>query len=343
MNNNILVFGYFGYYKNKLDGQTVKTRAIYELIKEEDKEVMFIDSPEIRKSLTYCLSSFLKIIKSKKLVYIPAHNSLKYLLPLLFMLSLLFNFRIYYFVVGGWLVDFLKNKKLHRIILRRIELVLPETQIVCQELKMKYDINNVVKFSNFRKRTDYAPIFKENNGLIKLVYLGRVQKPKGIETLFKLAETIKRYNINSNIDIYGQVEEAYKEEFFTKEKKYTNLNYRGVVLPQNIYKVLGKYDLMLFATNYYTEGLPGTVLDAYMSGVPVVVTNWKHAKEFIVEGMTGSISRFGDEEDFINSVIKLLNNKEDILKMKIKAYEKSFEFSDIKSKVLINNILLNEN
>lgn len=38
---------------------------------------------------------------------------------------------------------------------------------------------------------------------------------------------------------------------------------------------------MLLPTHYYTEGLPGSVLDAYMSGIPIIVSRWKHASEFV--------------------------------------------------------------
>ena len=34
----ILVLGYFGYLTNQLDGQTVKTRDVYRLVKEQSKD-----------------------------------------------------------------------------------------------------------------------------------------------------------------------------------------------------------------------------------------------------------------------------------------------------------------
>ena len=44
-NNKILVFGNFGYLTNSLDGQTVKTRNIYDILKKNEKiigEVRFL-------------------------------------------------------------------------------------------------------------------------------------------------------------------------------------------------------------------------------------------------------------------------------------------------------------
>lgn len=47
----ILVFGYFGYVTNQLDGQTIKTREIYELIKSHDEyDVCYADTQEFREN-----------------------------------------------------------------------------------------------------------------------------------------------------------------------------------------------------------------------------------------------------------------------------------------------------
>ena len=59
-----------------------------------------------------------------------------------------------------------------------------------------------------------------------------------------------------------------------------------------ISRTLVNYDLMLFPTRYYTEGLPGTIIDAYIANLPVIATEWKHAREFIKDGETGFIVRF---------------------------------------------------
>lgn len=58
------------------------------------------------------------------------------------------------------------------------------------------------------------------------------------------------------------------------------------------------YDLLLLPIRYYTEGVPGTLLDAYAARVPVVVTNWKHAKEVVIDGTSGIIIDF-DNPDIV--------------------------------------------
>ncbi len=75
------------------------------------------------------------------------------------------------------------------------------------------------------------------------------------------------------IDIYGPIYNEYLTEFEEEcQNSSENLNYKGVLQPDEIYQVLSEYDLMLFPTQYYTEGFPGSILDAYISGLPVIAS-----------------------------------------------------------------------
>jgi glycosyltransferase involved in cell wall biosynthesis len=129
------------------------------------------------------------------------------------------------------------------------------------------------------------------------------------------------------IDFYGPIDHNDKEYFLENVKIYPNTRYMGVVEQQEVHHVLAEYDIMVLPTKYYTEGFPGSILDAYISGIPVIVTKWKHADEFVDDGKTGFIVPFqyGDVE-FIESVLKLYNNYSLLSEMKKLAYEKSKEY-----------------
>ncbi|MCM1141108.1 MAG: hypothetical protein NC453_21280, partial [Muribaculum sp.] len=96
----ILVFGYFGYVTDQLDGQTVKTRSIYELVKERaNAKVVYADSQEFRKSSKSIFKFFRNLITCNTLIWLPAHNNLKYLFPLIWFCSRIFKFEILYVVI----------------------------------------------------------------------------------------------------------------------------------------------------------------------------------------------------------------------------------------------------
>ena len=44
---------------------------------------------------------------------------------------------------------------------------------------------------------------------------------------------------------------------------------------------------LLFPTRFYTEGIPGTVIDAYAAGIPVVSARWESFSDLIADGETG--------------------------------------------------------
>src|SRR5690554_1674597 len=110
----VSVLGYFGYETNQIDGQTIKTRDVYTLLKNSrNEEVSYFDTPSFQKSKFKLVNLLLELIKSQIVYYLPAQNNLKFIFPVVYIISELSSTKINYFVVGGWLVDLLENKPFH--------------------------------------------------------------------------------------------------------------------------------------------------------------------------------------------------------------------------------------
>jgi glycosyltransferase involved in cell wall biosynthesis len=334
MGERILVLGYFGYSNNQFDGQTVKTRNIYELLllKTGNKEdIDFFDTQRFKHlNLSFFLNMIWKIFRCNKLIYIPAHNNLKYLFPLIYIICKLKRIDIFYIVVGGWLADYLKKKWLHIILLSNIRAIFPQSDQLSLLLREQYQFKNVITFPNFRIHS-FKPFISDHKDVFKIVYMARINRMKGIDYVFRLAD----YFINIPfcekpviIDFYGPIDENDKTYFYEQMDKYAITFYKGILQPDKIYDTLNNYDLMVLPTKYYTEGFPGSILDAYISGIPVIVTNWKYAREFVDDGKTGIIVPFENgEKEFINAVLKLYQDYDLLIKMKYNAYEKSKFYS----------------
>lgn len=325
-----LVLGYFGYRTNQLDGQTVKTRDIYKLLAAHLSEdvVDYFDTQDFQ----YDKLSFFKLLKkllhTRYLFYLPAHNNLRYLFPVFFVLSKIFRFQILYFVVGGWLVEFLSNKPIHRWMLKHINGIFTETKLMHESLLGDYGFKNVTVFPNFRFTT-HVPTEHHEDGKLKLVFLARINKLKGLDIVFSLASAIKEMKLDHNIsiDFYGPLYEPDKLFFFEEVGKYDFVTYKGKLQPEQINKTIEKYDAMLLPTHYYTEGLPGSVLDAYMSGIPIIVSKWKHASEFVRTGETGFIIPFENGLNELIAYVKFLYDNPSALSiMKKNAYKESEKY-----------------
>lgn len=340
--NMLLVLGYFGYRTNQLDGQTIKTRDLYKLLeKKKGNNICYFDTQDFQYNKVSVLFLLRRLIACKTLCYLPAHNNLKYIFPVVFLLSKIFRFKILYFIVGGWLVEYLENKPLHRWMLKQIDGIYSETKLMKDSLIYRYGYNNVEVFPNFRF-TSFVPKKHHNSGVLKLVFLARINKMKGVDTIFSLADKIKsEYRENEvTIDFYGPIYGPDQDYFLSGLNKYSFVNYKGELQPEDINKTIEQYDVMLFPTHYFTEGLPGTVLDAYMSGIPIIASKWKHAEEFIDEGVTGYIVPFEENVDILFDKINMLYSNEVLLnELKDNAFKKSKCFTSETAWQIIKNKL----
>ena len=310
----ILVIGYFGYNTNQLDGQTVKTRNIYKLLKEQIQEhVDYYDTEDIQYNKLSVFKMFWKAINCRTLFYLPAHNNLKNAFPFLFVLSVIFRFKIHYFVVGGWLREFLANLPIHRFMLKRIDGIHVETKRLLSELREYYHFDNVDVFPNFRF-FDFEPE-RTHSKKLRIVFMARINKMKGIDWIFELAKVIEEKHLGERFSIafYGPVNEDDKEYFFSNLKKISIAEYKGVLSPDQIYETLSQYDVMLLPTHYYTEGLPGSVVDANISGIPVIVTEWKHSHEYVDDRKNGYIIPFNNGQQTLIEKVLLLEKDRELL------------------------------
>lgn len=323
-----LVIGYFGYLSNKLDGQTVKTRSFYELLEEVDERSTFFDTESFKASKLSLLRLLWLIIFSKTIYYFPAHNSLKFFFPILYWMCKIFKKKLYYFMIGGWLTNFLRENKHIERKLGKIDRIFCETYTIRQELFEEFKFSNLDYFPNFRDG-DFKPHFNQvDSKNVKMVYMGRLNAEKGIIDIFELEKYLSSAGItNYSIDLYGQVKKEFELDFSKALSDSERVKYRRVLQPSEIQSVLTDYDLMLFPTHFYTEGFPGTILDAYLSGIPVVACDWKHASEYVDHNITGLIYKFMNIEDFFYKVKSLLKEPSVISMMQQNAYHKSMNYT----------------
>lgn len=326
---SLLVLGYFGYNTNQLDGQTVKTRDVYRLATEQfDGRVEHYDTEDFRFNKFSILQMFGKLLCCNTLFYLPAHNNLKYIFPIVFLLSLVFRFKIHYFVVGGWLREYISDMPMHRYMLKHISGIHVETKRLKRELEEYYRFGNVDMFPNFRF-FDFEPERFPSDKL-RLVFMARINKMKGLDWIFAMASYIEKYKLQHlfSLTFYGPIHDEDQEYFSHEISKYSFAEYRGVLQPDEIYAAMNDYDVLLLPTHYYTEGLPGSIVDAYISGLPVIVTEWKHSREFVEDGKSGYIVPFIDGElDFIDRVLYLEKNRDILASQQDYALHKRMEFA----------------
>ena len=332
----IFVLGAFGYSNKQLDGQTIKTRNVYNLIKEKRVGcVAKLDTLDIRKKPWLVFTLVYHLLTCRTLVILPCLNNITYIFPVVFILSKLFRYEIVSICIGGWQVEyFMGNEKFkaHPLQLKyskAIKAFLPEMVKVENDLMEMFGFTNTEVFPNFRK-FELKEIPTGSSAALRLVFMARINKNKGYPAVFELSDRLKDVGIKYSITFYGQIAEEDNADFNSLLQQHADtIGYGGALNPDSIQKTLSQYDILLLPTQYYTEGFPGSILDAYIAGIPVIVTEWKHSHEFVKDGETGFIVPFKDGMDDMVGKVKLLNNdRERLLQMKYRAQEEAKRYSE---------------
>lgn len=341
-----IIVGKFALKQNIMDGQTVKCKTIHkEIEKKYGKDnVSLIDTYNWKKEP---FSLFLKCFKAVKnyenIIMLPAHNGVKIFGPILCFFNIFFKRKLHYVVIGSWLFDMIKNKKILSNILKN-----KFCNIFVETTKLKENLESI-GFNNVKKLNNYKDISVlsskdlttyENKKVLNICSFSRVNEMKGIKDAIVALKEINKENIIIKYDIYGPIEEKFKEEFqkLTNEN-YNFVSYKGIIDSRDSVKYIKQYDLLIFPTKYKTEGIPGTLIDSYASGVPVLASKWENYSDVIENNTTGIIFDFNNFEDFKKKILYLYNNQKGLYEMKKNCLRKAKEFCYISAlNVLFENL-----
>lgn len=341
----IFILGYFGNVNNQLDGQTVKTRNIYNILSNK-YQVDYFDTQILKYNKFSFFSIFKKIMMADKIVFMGGQRNLRLFFPLLFIISKLLNKKLLYVVIGGWLSEFLLKRTFFSLILKNIDNILVETNFLLRELDTM-GFNNIGIIPNFRIVPEVRDlcINKTESSDFKMVFMARIVEEKGIYLIFEFVERyIKNktnYKKNIIVDFYGPISDKDKTKFMNLIQKYSKyVSYKDILEPDHIYKVLPQYDLLLLPTFYPGEGFPGTIIDAYLCALPVISTKWKQIPEFVDHEKTGFLIEYSADmlEFYIN---KLVNDNDLLTVMRKNAYIKSKLYSSEQGLKILENCLFN--
>lgn len=336
------ICGHFGKGKNLLNGQTVKTKTLTDELKKQlgYEQVYIVDSHNWKQRIPSLIFSCIWMVRSSEnIIILPAYRGLKVFLPLFLGVNKIFNRKLHYVVIGGWLPSMLqKNPKMKKQ-LAKFAGIYVETHAMVSALK-ELGLKNIHYLPNFKQ----IQVIKSINFVIpkkypyKLCTFSRVMKEKGIEEAIEAVKAIntEMSEVVYTLDIYGQIESRYVEHFQRIVKYFPDyINYKGIVAYSESTEVLKHYFALLFPTSYEGEGLPGTVIDAFSSGVPVVASNWKYNKEVISHKQSGYIYSNG-LAGLTNELRKILNNPEEVIAMKKNCIIEAEKYN---SKRVIKNLI----
>ncbi|MBQ3041421.1 MAG: glycosyltransferase [Clostridia bacterium] len=323
------ILGHFARGTELCDGQTTKTRNLEKALLNEKEEFLTVDSYRWKK---HPFSFFFKVVrlarKSDVIIMLPASGSVKIYTRII---NLFGKKKVkIYSVIGAWLPSLLENKKGLKKQLKKFDYIFSETKTMQKKLEAQ-GFNNVVTVPNFK---DITPINEKEikydfEEPLPLCIFSRILKQKGIGDAICACDRLNK-EAGKNVctlNIHGPVSEDYKEEFSNLCEEYSSfVQYKGVVDPSKSVEALKGHYMLLFPTLFYTEGVPGTIIDAFSAGVPVLASEWESYADVLSE--KDSITyRFADTEDLYAKLKYCVENIEKINGYRAECLKSAEKFS----------------
>ena len=327
------VVGHFCFEYECVCGQIIKTKVITQALIESygEENISKIDTHGwIRKPMRVMREVLKTAKQSHNMVMLPAHNGVKIFAPLLHHLKNRYCCDIHYVVIGGWLPEFLQKRKWLAKVLKKFDGIYVETNTMKIALE-EQGFSNIFVMPNCKKLTllsEQELVYPEGVPY-RLCTFSRVMREKGIETAVNAVRAVNAELGHEafSLDIYGQVEPEQAEWFEELQKSFPDyVRYCGCVPADKSVEVLRSYFALLFPTHFYTEGIPGTIIDGYAAGIPVISAKWESYFDVVDDGKTGIGYEFGSEKQFAEILLDIARDPEKLMNMKVNCLEKAGAF-----------------
>ena len=322
------IIGHFGGPNVFYDGQTVKTKNLKKLVEEYGEFDTYCVDTYLNKTnkVKLLLKTFSCLFKCKKIFILLSENGMGFYLPFLHKVNKIFKRKIFHYIIGSEILKMVEDepklvKYLNSLTVNWFEyesgrIFLQEKGVTNVEVLPNCKILNALDIKQVKN-------YKADEQL-KFCTISRVMPEKGITDAILTVDKINREKgkIVATLDVYGPLEDSYKEEFNKLCADYEScVSYKGMADSAKSVEVLKDYFALLFPTRWKGEGFPGTILDAFASGVPVIASDWNANKELLTHGKTGMLYPSKEFNELFDAVKWSVENVEQMIQMRINCRE----------------------
>ncbi len=172
--------------------------------------------------------------------------------------------------------------------------VFAQFELVSRSISNFVDMN---RFS-FRERRPLRPIFLSNRNLEPLY---------NVECVLRAFAIIQQRSPGASLIVAGDGSQRGELEALAHELKLRNVEFKGRVAPEEMHALYSSADVYLNSPN--TDNMPGSVIEAFASGLPVVTTDAGGIPYIVEDESTGLMMRCGDYEAMADLALRLLEDE----------------------------------
>jgi glycosyltransferase involved in cell wall biosynthesis len=189
---------------------------------------------------------------------------------------------------------------------------------------------DVVKFRfNKQKRIILRKKYSVSKNTFAFLYLGRINKDKGIVELIEAFQKIKK-NFDVLLIFVGTIEDEKLTHLLKNKKKILYFSYTNS--PEDWFSVA---DILCLPS--HREGFGTVVIEAASCGIPTLCSNIYGLHDAVIDNKTGFFHEVGSKDDIKKKMLYIIKNRKLVKNYGIAARKKTltdFEQSVITKKLL---------
>ena len=319
-------------------GETMKNQLIIEKLENMGVHCLIVDFKGWRKHpwVFLQLAWYMIAHKSASLILSTSAQNVYPLMKLMKMVGWKQN--TIHWVIGGSLGEKVKQKIYKADVISYMKYTLVESNLMKEQLESE-NVTNVIVVPNF-KPIHYLPSISKKypvrDSVLRFVFLSRVMPEKGCDYILEASKMLNTdgYENRYKIDFYGKFTKEYEDIFYKRKETLNNVKYCGFMnLRENEgYDILSKYDIFLFPTYWKGEGFAGVFIDTFISGVPMIITDWAHNKAFMKDGKTALFIPVHNVIALYEKMKECIDGKYDISLMSCNCQKEALQYD-------VNNVI----
>ena len=313
-----------------VSGPGVKNKMLLEwLLSSKEFQVRQLNTHDFRKlAVVKIFISLIHFLITKKIILSVSKNGRYLFIPICIFLRK----KVFLFPAGGSFdieINSLSSvqKKVFLFFCRRVKATFVQTTNLKYGLE-RLGFKNVVFLPNPRLNNNQKAVVKPNGSAFKLVFLSKIREGKGPLLLIDAVSEVKARipDVDISLDFYGVVDPHFESKFQRKLKENSFSYYKGVCDPEEVQKTISEYDLFVLPT-FFPEGVPGAVIEAMFTRIPIVISNYTAAQEMIEDGVDGLIVQQKEIVPLVDAIFKIIVDYELRIKFSENIYLKSKKYN----------------
>ena len=188
---------------------------------------------------------------------------------------------------------------------------------------------NVVVIPNGARDSFYQPKNENERREIRVLFLARFAKNKGISILFDAFDELQRRGLLDRFE-FTLAGKGPLYNFYKSNNRHDNVQLTGFVPDGEIATLYKEHDLFLFPTLY--EGMPTVVLEAMSFGLPIIVTDVGATRE-LVDDSNGKVISPNSVDELVESLKWFseltFSHRKDLADSSLRKFRESFTWEKI--------------